>query len=80
MNNIEKKYKVGEIFKHNQDWLIVEKNKLCKGCYFDKNGNCEMEKEILCMSYDIENSAPIIFAKISEIEALILKGSDNSED
>lgn len=35
-----------------------------------------MEEDTLCISY----SAPIIFAKISEIEALILKGSDSSED
>lgn len=39
-----------------------------------------MEEDTLCISYDRENSAPIIFAKISEIEALILKGSDSSED
>ena len=77
---MEKKYKIGEVFKHNQDWLIVEKNYLCKGCYFDKKGNCEMEKDILCISSDKENSDPIIFTKISEIEALILKGSDSSED
>lgn len=77
---MEKKYKIGEIFKHNQDWLIVEKSKLCKGCYFDKKGNCEMEEEILCISYDLEDSSPIIFTKISEIEALILKGSDKDED
>ncbi|MFR4518481.1 MAG: hypothetical protein ACLT40_00780 [Fusobacterium sp.] len=77
---MEKKYKIGEIFKHGQDWLIVEKNNLCKGCYFDKKGDCEMEEDTLCISSDRENSAPIIFAKISEIEALILKGSDSSED
>lgn len=39
-----------------------------------------MEEDTLCISSDREGSAPIIFTKISEIEALILKGSDNSED
>lgn len=77
---MEKKYKVGEIFKHNQDWVIVEKNPLCKGCYFDNQGDCEMEEDTLCISSDREGSIPIIFTKISEIEALILKGSDSSED
>ena len=75
---MEKKYKVGEVFKHNQDWLIVKKNKLCKGCYFDNQGDCEMEEDTLCISSDSEDSAPIIFKKINEIEALILKGSDKS--
>lgn len=73
-----KEYKVGEIFKYNGNKLISKKayvNK-CENCFFDLGDDCLCPDYIVCDASLREDETSTYFRELSEIEYLILKGSD----
>ncbi len=86
-------YKVGEVFKYKDYYLRVEEERTfsCKECFFHfdnypyikiKENTCcrTMNHSLLCTKINRADKTNIIFKKLSDIEHLILKGSDKSED
>ena len=88
---MEKEYKIGAIIKYKNHFLRVEEENKCQKCFFNKK-KCSDETIISSICIRPINEIPscscfarldnkeIIYKRLLEIEELILKGSDNSED
>lgn len=72
-NHIE----VGDIIEYQNKFLLVVYEKECKGCFFDCEGTDRCNKSSDFGSCYLKEET-IIFKKISEIEKLILEGSDKN--
>lgn len=79
-------YKVGETFKHKGSYVLVTEGRECLKCFFDyinypyieqekKNKMC-YRKILTCSSSSRSDNTDVYYKEISEIEYLILKGSD----
>ena len=75
-----KEYKVDEIFKYNSNKLISKKAyaNRCENCFFDLGYDCLCPTYIVCDASIREDKTNVYFRELSEIEYLILKGSDKS--
>lgn len=80
-------YKVGNIFKHKKHYLIVKKGTSCSNCFFvyekypytadvKETKICYRPKSVKCSSISRDDYTDVYYEEISEIEVLILKGSD----
>lgn len=72
-NHIE----VGDIIEYQNKYLLVKIQKDCKGCFFDCTGTDRCNKSSDFGSCYLKEET-IIFKEISEIEKLILEGSDKN--
>lgn len=72
-NHIE----VGDIIEYQNKYLLVKTQKDCKGCFFDceRTDRCNKSSDFGSCYLKEET---IIFKEISEIEKLILEGSDKN--
>lgn len=72
-NHIE----VGDIIEYQNKFLLVKAQKNCQGCFFDCPETDGCNKSDIFYSCHLTEET-IIFKEISEIEKLILEGSDNN--
>lgn len=85
--DFRKEYRIGNVFKYKNCYLRVEENEsfTCEKCFFyvknyiyEKLTDCITccKQLSLCSSFFRLDNKEIIYKRLSEIEELILKGSD----
>lgn len=83
--DFRKEYRIGNVFKYKNCCLTVEENEDCTKCFFHvKNYIYEKSTDwvtcckqlSLCSSFFRLDKKEVIYKRLSEIEELILKGSD----
>lgn len=83
------KYKVGQVFKHKNSYILVTEGRECLKCFFDyvnypyieeekKNKMC-YRKNLTCSSRSRLDKTDVYYKEITGIEYLFLKGSDKNE-
>ncbi|MFR4518468.1 MAG: hypothetical protein ACLT40_00715 [Fusobacterium sp.] len=77
-------YKVGEVFKHKESYVLVEEGNSCENCFFNfedypyvdlkKKDKVCYRKNLFCEDEVRLDRTNVCYKEISEIEFLILKG------
>lgn len=80
-------YKVGEVFKHKESYVLVEEGNSCENCFFNfedypyvdlkKKDKVCYRKNLTCSSRSRLDNTDVYYKEITEIEYLMLKGKKN---
>lgn len=80
-------YKVGEVFKHKESYVLVEEGNSCENCFFNfedypyvdliKKDKVCYRKNLTCSSRSRLDKTDVYYKEITEIEYLMLKGKKN---